>query len=178
MTQILEQPEVIHPKTRPRVHPGELANDAVRRFVHRAIRLCRPDRIYWCNGSDYERERLTEQAVREGAFEQCKPDPSAATPGAEAPGAGIESLFKDCMRGRTMYVVPFMTGPVGGPPGKLGVEITDSLCVTLKIAETMRIGDVALRAMGPNDSSFARGLHSVGVGDGVPDCPLPPDDVT
>jgi phosphoenolpyruvate carboxykinase (GTP) len=163
MTPILDQPHAAGLKaTRTRPHPGELAGDAVRRFVHRAIRLCRPDGIYWCNGSAYERTRLSEQAQRELNLETCTLVGQANNP-AVAPRTQVESEFQDCMVGRTMYVVPFMTKPTVEWPGDLSIEITDSLPFVLNIAKQSNIGDVALRAIGANDN-FSRGLHSVGNG--------------
>jgi phosphoenolpyruvate carboxykinase (GTP) len=172
MSQVLEQP-VCQRRSRP--YPGELANDAVRRFVHRVLRLCRPDRIYWCNGSGYELDRLTEQAVRDGVFKQ--PDNGQRVP-TSATYAQVEPLFKDCMMGRTMYVVPFITAPTASTPSEIGVQITDALRTALTLAQTARVGDVALRALGANDTSFWRGVHSVGDGIGGHHfvCHDPPDD--
>src|SRR4051812_45876493 len=56
------------PGTRAHISPGACANDHVQRFVHQALKECLPDRIYWCNGSEYERRRLVEQALEAGAL--------------------------------------------------------------------------------------------------------------
>ena len=99
--------------------------------------------------------------MREGVFNQLESEqgePHTAT------FPQVEPLFKDCMKGRTMYVVPFITGPTAAAPAEIGVQITDSLRTTLTLAETARVGDVALRALGANDTSFRRGVHSVGDG--------------
>ena len=148
---------------RPRPHPGDQANDAVHRFVHRAVRLCRPDVIYWCNGSAYEHSRLTLQAARESALEQSASSELIPTPPPEAQPAQFESEFRDCMIGHTMYVVPFIGDSIDASPGNVTVEITDSLPVVLKIASQARIGDVALATLG-SSPSFTRTLHSTARG--------------
>jgi len=71
----------------------------------------------------------------------------------------LYSLFDGSMRGRTMYVVPYLMGPVGSPYSKVGIELTDSIYVVLNLRIMARIGDVALKALG-NSPDFVKGLHS------------------
>jgi phosphoenolpyruvate carboxykinase (GTP) len=71
----------------------------------------------------------------------------------------LRPIFRESMRGRTLYVVPFLMGPPGSPFSKIGVEITDSLYVVLNMGLMTRMGRVALEQLGSSDR-FTRGLHS------------------
>lgn len=73
----------------------------------------------------------------------------------------MKDLYRGCMRGRTMYVVPFCMGPLGAEDPKLGVEITDSEYVVVSMRTMTRMGKAALEKMG-DDGFFVKALHSVG----------------
>src|SRR3954471_6524624 len=75
--------------------------------------------------------------------------------------AKLKPLFAGCMRGRTMFVVPFVMGPVGSPLAKVGVQLTDSLYVAVSMGIMTRMGDVAWQQLGESDE-FTRCLHSLG----------------
>jgi phosphoenolpyruvate carboxykinase (GTP) len=70
-------------------------------------------------------------------------------------------IFDGCMNGRTMYVVPFCMGPLGGSISQLGVEITDSPYVVVSMRIMTRMGTPALRAI-EESGSWVRAVHSVG----------------
>src|SRR5687767_5233744 len=70
-------------------------------------------------------------------------------------------LFSGSMKGRTMFVVPFLMGPPGSPYSKVGVEITDSRYVVLNMRIMTRVGPVALDHLGGSDD-FTKCLHSLG----------------
>jgi phosphoenolpyruvate carboxykinase (GTP) len=73
----------------------------------------------------------------------------------------VGSLLRGAMRGRTMYVVPYIMGPVDSPLSKVGVEVTDSPYVVANMRIMARIGTVATDRVG-NSSDFVPGLHSLG----------------
>jgi phosphoenolpyruvate carboxykinase (GTP) len=74
----------------------------------------------------------------------------------------LTPLFDGSMKGRTMYVIPYLMGPVGTPLGIVGVELTDSPYVAASMRIMTRMGDVALNKLGEHDGQFVGGLHSIG----------------
>jgi phosphoenolpyruvate carboxykinase (GTP) len=75
--------------------------------------------------------------------------------------AKVRPLFDGAMKGRTMYVVPYILGPATSPYSKVGVEITDSAYVVASMRMMSRIGKAALDRLG-NSPDFVPGLHSLG----------------
>ncbi|MET0282506.1 MAG: phosphoenolpyruvate carboxykinase (GTP) [Steroidobacteraceae bacterium] len=76
--------------------------------------------------------------------------------------AKMDALFKGCMKGRTLYVVPYCMGPIDSPYARCGVEITDSAYVVLNMAIMTRAGRAALERIAADDGKFVKGLHSTG----------------
>ncbi len=167
-------------------------NPHLTKWVAEMADLCKPDKIVFCDGSEEEKKRLTDEAVEKGILiplnqqklpgcylhrsnpndvarvEQltfiCTPakDQAGPTNNWMAPNdayAKLGKLFDGSMKGRTMYVVPYVMGPLGSPMAKIGVEITDSIYVVLNMRIMARMGRGALDMLG-NSNEFNRGLHS------------------
>src|ERR1700730_11615887 len=75
--------------------------------------------------------------------------------------AKLKELFRGCMAGRTMYVVPFVMGPLGSPLARVGVQVTDSIYVAISMGIMTRMGEAAWQQLGAGND-FTRCLHSVG----------------
>ncbi len=161
-------------------------------WVSEMVALCKPDRVVWVDGSEEEKARMTDEAVKEGLLlplnqnklpgcylhrsnpndvarvEQltfiCTPTKEEAGPTNNwmAPKDAYDKLgklFDGSMRGRTMYVIPYVMGPIGSPMSKIGVEVTDSAYVVLNMRTMTRMGVRALAMLG-DSNDFNRGLHS------------------
>jgi phosphoenolpyruvate carboxykinase (GTP) len=73
--------------------------------------------------------------------------------------AKLNDVYRGCMKGRTMYVIPFSMGAIGSPFAKVGIELTDSIYVVLNMYIMTRIGQKVLDVLG-SSNDFVRGLHA------------------
>lgn len=164
------------------------------RWVEQMERSTRPDRVVWCDGSDSENQRLTEEMLADGTLlpldarhapgctlHRSHPSDVARTEhltficSRRQEDAGptnnwmspdearerVWPLFQGVMKGRTMYVVPYVMGPLGSPFSKVGIEITDSPYVVANMRIMTRMGSAALEQLGAGEE-FVPGLHSTG----------------
>ena len=167
-------------------------NPHIQKWVKDMAAMCLPDDIYWCDGSEEEKENLTSVALKSGdliALNQeklpgcylhrsalndvartenltfiCTEQREEAGPNNNwmAPAESYDKLakiFSGAMRGRTLYVIPFLMGPASSPFSKVGIQITDSVYVVLNMRLMTRMGRIALDHLGDSDD-FTRCLHS------------------
>jgi phosphoenolpyruvate carboxykinase (GTP) len=116
-------------------------------------------------GCYYHRSNPNDVARVEECTFICTRTPDAAGPTNHwmAPAAMYEKLYglcKGAMKGRTMYVVPYLMGPPGSSLTKVGVEITDSIYVVLSMRIMTRMGQIAWDQLGTN-GKYTKGLHSM-----------------
>ncbi|SFN22498.1 phosphoenolpyruvate carboxykinase (GTP) [Pseudonocardia ammonioxydans] len=170
-------------------------NQGVVAWVQEIAELATPDRVVWCDGSEEEWTRLTDQLVEAGTLTRLDPDKkpnsfyAASDPDDVARveertyicteterGAGptnnwmapaemkqtMTELYRGCMKGRTMYVVPFCMGPTDSDDPMLGVEITDSEYVVISMKIMTRMGAHVVPLLDAAGDRWVKALHSIG----------------
>ena len=169
------------------------ANEHVLPWVREVTELTQPENVFWCDGSEAEKEYLTEQAVKQGVLlpldpkkwprcyyhhsnpndvarvEHCtyvctrrekEAGPTNNWMEPKAMRQKLRGMLAGGMKGRTLFVIPYLMGPPGSPLAKVGVELTDSVYVVLSMRIMTRMGKVAWDHLGKVEE-FNRGTHSV-----------------
>ena len=141
------------------------ATKALVDWVVGVAELTQPDSVYWCDGSEAERDRLCAEMTESGTFICSEREEDAGPTNNWADPAQMKQtlagVFDGSMRGRTMYVIPFSMGPLGGNISKLGIEITDSPYVVVNMRIMTRMGAEPLARIGAGEY-WVPAVHSVG----------------
>ncbi|NDE85058.1 MAG: phosphoenolpyruvate carboxykinase (GTP) [Verrucomicrobia bacterium] len=168
-------------------------NEWVKAWVEETAKLTEAEHVFWCDGSEGEKDYLTQQAVKQGVLipldskkwprcfyhhsnpndvarvEQCtyvctrrqkEAGPTNNWMDPKQMRQKLRGYLSGAMKGRTLFVIPYLMGPPGSPLSKVGIELTDSIYVVLSMRIMTRMGKVAWEHLG-NSDEFNRGTHSV-----------------
>ncbi len=161
-------------------------------WVKNVVELCEPEVVHYCDGSREEYQSLCDLLVRQGTFIPLKrphsylarssphdvarsedatficsekerdAGPSNNWRNPQEMHGHLRSLFKGCMKGRTLYVIPFLMGPLGSPLARYGIQITDSPYVVCHMTLMTRVAKEHFETI-QTHAHFVKCIHSLGV---------------
>ncbi|MDA8241880.1 MAG: phosphoenolpyruvate carboxykinase (GTP) [Nitrospiraceae bacterium] len=171
---------------------GAAKNEKLNKWIEEIADMCRPDGIYWCDGTKEEYDRMMAKMVETGSATVLEKRPNSflfrtdpsdvarvedrtfiSTSSKDDAGPTnnwldpvdlkntMRGLYQGCMKGRTMYVIPFSMGPIGSPISKIGVEVTDSPYVVCNMHMMTRVSARIYEMLSAGEE-FIPCLHSIG----------------
>src|SRR4030042_402994 len=136
------------------------------KWVDEQARLFEPKHVYWCDGSEGEARRIIEMGMKEeriglhGIFREAT-GPNNNWKDPKDAKELMTRLSRGAMRGKTMYVLPYMMGHPDSPYAKACVQVTDVSYVAVSMRIMTRMSKKVIEKIGKSED-FVKGLHSVG----------------